>query len=289
MNKLVKIVVCLVCVLVIAQMSFAKDVYTLGVLAFQGAADARKAWQPTAEYLSANTGQKFTLVPLTFKRLEMAVKNGAMDFVICESVGFYQIHEKYGIEPLASRVGIHQGMPLHGVGAAIFTATDSTIRTLSDLKGKKVAAVQRKALMGYQYQTYLLRKKGIEPGKDFELLFAGKPQLALKAVKNGVADAGFIGIIMLRLFEKEGLITGADFRILEPEADDFPYPHTGPILPDMFVGAAKTIDPAFAEDVAAALKEITRDSPAAQAVNIYGWEDPADLSLVQDVLNMFQE
>lgn len=279
-----KTVVCLMCVVALAQFSRAQEVFTMGVLAPKGADIARQEWQATAEYLSESTGNTFELVPLQLKSFKPAVNAGKMDFIMCNSTLFYQIQTENDAKPLASLVSIHQGQPLRGNGAMIFTVADSPINALADLKGKKIAALQQNALMGYQLQVYVLKKRGLEAETDFTVSFAGKLPLVVKAVKSGAVDAGFAGANVLQWLETETEFSASDFKVIEPEADDFPYQHTGPILPFWVFGAAKDIDEALAQEVAAALKAISSDSPAATAANIYGWEDLPDLTLVQEVL-----
>jgi ABC-type phosphate/phosphonate transport system substrate-binding protein len=259
-------------------------VYTLGVLAPKGADTARQEWQATAEYLSESTGNTFELVPLQLKSFNPAVNAGKIDFMMCNATLFYQMLTENGVKPLASMVGIHQGQPLRGNGAMIFTVADSPINILADLKGKKIAALQQNAMMGYQLQVYVLKKRGLEAGTDFTVSFAGKLPLVLKAVKSGAVDAGFAGANVMQWLEKNTDFSPSDFKVIEPEADDFPYQHTGPVLPFWVFGAAKDVDEALTQNVATALKAISRDNPAATAANIYGWEDLPDLALVQEVL-----
>lgn len=286
MKKRVKIVMCIASVLLIAQMSFAQEEYTLGVVAPKGTDVTREEWQPTVEYLSAQTGKTFSLVPLQLKSFKSAVKSGKMDFVLCNSVLFYQIQEEYGTKPLASMVTIYQGKPLQGqVGGVLFTLADSNINTWSDLQGKKIAALQKNALMGYQFQVYMLKEKGIEVGKDFEVSFAGSLPRVVKAVKSGATDAGFAGMEILQWFEKQAEFNVSDFKIIEFESEDSSHQHT---FPSWIFGAAQNTDDALAKDIAAALKEISDDSPAAKAAQIYGWEDPADLAPVKELLQNVQ-
>jgi ABC-type phosphate/phosphonate transport system substrate-binding protein len=283
-----KTVVCLMCVIALAQLSQAQEVYTLGVLAPKGADAARQEWEATAEYLSESTGKTFTLVPLQLKSFKPAVKAGKIDFMMCNSTLFYQMQTENGAKPLASLIGVHQGQPLRGNGAVIFTVADSPINMLTDLKGKKVAALQQNALMGYQLQVYVLKKRGLEAGTDFSVSFAGKLPLVVKAVKSGAVDAGFAGANAIQWLKKNTDFSPSDFKVIEPEADDFPYQHTGPVLPFWVFGPAHNIDEALAKEVVAALKAMPADSPAAAAANIYGWEDLPDLTLVQEVLQGIQ-
>lgn len=266
----------------------AQKKYTLGVMAPKGADVAKTEWQPTVEYLSQQTGKIFTLIPLRFKSFEPAVKSGKMDFILCNPSVFSQMMEKYEVRPLASLIEVYQGQPLRGFGAVIFTLAGSNVQTLSDLKGKKVAATQRTALMGYQLQLYVLKKQGLEPEKDFEVMFSGNLPLTVKAVKSGAADVGFTRTGFLEWLEERGEAKVSDFKVIAPETDDYPYQHNGPIFPYWVFGAAKDTGAALANEVAAALKAIPDDSPAAKAANIYGWEDPADLAPVRDVLKSVQ-
>jgi len=288
MKKLIEIIVCAVWVLVIAQTSFAQKVYTLGVSCPKGTAAIKREWQPTVKYLSHHTENTFRLIPLRFKSVEPAVKSGKMDFLLCNPSLFSQMMEQYGIRPLASLVETSQGKPLRGLGTVIFTAADSNIHTLSDVKGTKVAAALRNSLAGYQLPIYVLKKKGLAPGKDFELMFTGKLQLIVKAVKSGTADVGFARTGFLEWFERQGECKVSDFKVIEPELDEYPYQHNGPIFPSLVFGAAKETDAALARDVASALKAMSDGSSAAKTANIYGWEDPADLALVREIIKIVQ-
>ena len=281
------IVLC-ACLLGIVQLSVAQEGYTLGVMTPKGADVAKREWQPTAEYLSQYTGKTFTVVPLRFKSIEPAVKNGKIDFILCNPAVFSHMMDTYGAKVLASLLEAHQGRPLHGFGAVIFSLADSDIQTLTDLKGKTIAAGQRNSLMGYQLQMYVLQKKGLDPEKDFKVRFAGGLSLIVKAVKSGAVEVGLVRTGYLEWLEEQGEVKLSDFKVIEPETDDYPYRHNGPILPFWVFGAAKDTDAALADEVAAALKAMPDDSPAAKVAGIYGWEDPADLTLVKDVLQSLQ-
>jgi ABC-type phosphate/phosphonate transport system substrate-binding protein len=288
MKNMSGLIIGIVCALVSIQPVCAQEGYTLGVLAPKGAEVAKTEWQPTAEYLSAHTGKAFTLVPLRFRSFEPAVKRGKMDFILCNPVVFSQMMDRYEARPLVSLIEAHQGEPLQGFGAVIFTLADSDIQTLTDMKGKNVAATQRNALMGYQLQMYVFQQHGVDLHKDTEVTFAGKLPLVVNAVKSGAADVGFVRTGFLEWLEEQGQAKASDFKVIEPETDDYPYPHNGPILPYWMFGAAKDTDAALADDVATALKAMPHDSPAAKAANIYGYEDPADLAPVRDMLQSIQ-
>jgi ABC-type phosphate/phosphonate transport system substrate-binding protein len=199
---------------------------------------------------------------------------------------FYQIQDEYAAKPLASMINMYQGKPLRGhPEGMIFALADSNINTLSDLQGKKVTALQQNALMGYQFQVYMLKEKGIEAGKDFEVSFAGTLPRVVKSVKSGAADAGFAGAELSQWFKDQAEFNASDFKIIKFESEGSSRQH---MFPSWVFGAAQHTDDALAKDIAAVLKEITDDSPVAKAANIYGWEDPADLTPVKKLLQSVQ-
>jgi ABC-type phosphate/phosphonate transport system substrate-binding protein len=282
MKKFILIVMCIASLLLSVQVSFAQGEYKLGVLSPKGADVTRNEWQPTVEYLSNQTGNKFSLVPLQLKSFKPAVNSGKIDFFLCNSVLFYQIQGENTVKPLASMINMYQGKPLRGhPEGVLFTLANSNINKLSDLQGKKVAALQKNALMGYQYQVYMLKEKGIEVEKDFEVSFAGTLPRVVKAVKSGGADAGFAGAELNQWFKDNAEFNASDFKIIDFESGGSSHQQ---MFPSWVFGAAQHADDALAKNVVAALKEITEDSFEAKAANIYGWEDPADLTPVKKLL-----
>ena len=263
----------------------AKDSYNLAVLSPKKVSDTKKEWQPTVDYLEKKTGKKINLIPMIFKSYDKALASGKMDFLLCNPAVFYDARKKYDVVPLASLIGIYEDKPLHGFGAVIFTRADSSIQTLADLKGKRIAGAQQNALMGYRLQAHVLKEKGLEEEKDYDLYFTGNLPFVVKAVESGSADAGFVRTGFLQWFAKKGKIDLAQFKVIEPEQDDFPIQHNGPILPFWVFGASKGTDAALGKEIAAALMEIEPSSPEAKAVNVYGWEAPADLTPIGNVVD----
>ncbi|MDM8546412.1 phosphate/phosphite/phosphonate ABC transporter substrate-binding protein [Candidatus Venteria ishoeyi] len=263
----------------------AKDIYDLAVLSPKGVSIAKKEWQPTVDYLQQKTGKKFNLIPVTFKSYDNALASKKMEFLLCNPAVFYDARKKYDAIPLASLIGVYQNKPLHGFGAVIFTRADSGIQTFADLKGKKVAAAQKNALMGYRLPSHVLQEKGLEVEKDYALYFTGSLFNVAQAVKYGKADVGFVRTGFLQWFAKKEKTDISEFMVIKPEQDDFPFQHNGPILPFWIFGATKGTDPALNKEIATALMELKPSAFPVTAANVYGWEEPADLSPVGDIID----
>jgi ABC-type phosphate/phosphonate transport system substrate-binding protein len=69
----------------------------------------------------------------------------------------------------------------------VFTRTDSGIRRLEQLSGRRYAFADETSTSGHIFPRMLLRRRGVELGRDF---FAGGHPNAVQAVWDGKADGG---------------------------------------------------------------------------------------------------
>lgn len=119
----------------------------------------------------------------------------------------------------------------------IAVRADSGIKSLSQLKGKKIAMRSRGATTGHLYPTKLLIDAGLDPKSDFKILFLEKK--GLESLKKGDVDAW---AVPYHRYEK-------DLQKAGLSATAFPVIATGPLLPsDVFV-ASSQLAPAFVEQI----------------------------------------
>lgn len=257
----------------------------IGVLAKRGPEKAMQEWGPTAEYLTGKVGDKVVIIPLKFEAIEPAVKDGRIDFMIANSAFFVEMEKKYQSRPVATLVTVLDGKPLDRFGGVIFVKKESPIQTLEDMRGKKFMVVDSTSFGGGQMAWKLLLDNGIDPHKDLAAFLEGKKHdNVVLAVQNGVAEVGSVRTDTMESMEKEGKIKMADFRIINQIKDDFPYVHSTILYPEWPMAAMAKTPGDVADKVAAALKEISPDSPPAKAASIYGWKEPADYSSVRECL-----
>ena len=195
MNKIVKSLVVLSLTLVIAAAGLAPATATaeirLGVLPRLGAAELTAMFTPLANYLSAETGEKVTIViPKDFTAFKAAVKAGQMDIGFANPLIYVQVRKGTHIEPLALASESKAGSKFRGI---IVARKDSGIDKVQDLKGKKLVFVEKDSAAGYIFQMLQLSKAGLDVEKDFTTLpFAMKHDKVVQAVFNKAADAGGI-------------------------------------------------------------------------------------------------
>jgi phosphonate transport system substrate-binding protein len=81
----------------------------------------------------------------------------------------------------------HQHSTYYGI---IIVKRGSSIKTLEDLKGKKVAFVDKSSSAGYLYPRLLLASAGLDPAQDIDSVFAGGHHKVVAQVAAGKVDAG---------------------------------------------------------------------------------------------------
>ncbi len=97
--------------------------------------------------------------------------------------------ERLGVVPLARPVNLDGSSTYHG---HIFVRKDSSIRTAADMRGKRMAFVDRATTAGYVFPLAWLREQGIAGPEGFfsEYYFTGSHDAAVMAVLDRKADVG---------------------------------------------------------------------------------------------------
>lgn len=75
--------------------------------------------------------------------------------------------------------------------AQLLAGKDKGIKSVKDLKGKKIAIADFTSTSGFIYPANLLADNGLDPEKDVQWFPAGGHDKAIMAVLNGQADAAF--------------------------------------------------------------------------------------------------
>jgi phosphonate transport system substrate-binding protein len=193
---------------------FAERAYAeikFGILPRLSAVEMYVMFNPLARYLSQETGEKISIViPKDFDSFKTAVKAGELDMGFCNSIVYVELRKEVQIEPLALSAEQKGGTRFRGI---ILARKDSGIKTVQDLKGKRLVFVDRGSAGGYVFQMMLLKNAGMDIHKDFVLLpFAKKHDNVIMAVFNRVADAG--GIREDDLEKMKGKVDLSQIRII---------------------------------------------------------------------------
>ena len=137
-----------------------------------------------------------------------------------------------GFEPLVSMVRPDGGI---GYTLQLITYKDSPIKSIADLKGKKVAHVSPSSNSGDLAPRALFGSQGVVPGKDYEVLYSGKHDNSIMGVVNKDYDAAPVASTVVERMQARGMFKPGDLRVVYQSA---PFPRTA-------FGVPHNLDPAL--------------------------------------------
>jgi phosphonate transport system substrate-binding protein len=141
-------------------------------------------------------------------------------------VSYFEALER-GVEvvPLVAPIDQYTVRPWYR--SCIIVAADSPIKTLEDLKGKRVAFVNRSSTSGYLMPLVALKQLGIEPERDFaEVMFGGTHEQTEALLDDRRVDAIATNLASYNHWKQLGKTSAHNSRVLWQSA---PVPHA-PVL-----------------------------------------------------------
>ncbi len=110
-----------------------------------------------------------------------------------------------------------------GYTLQLITHRDSPIKTLADLKGKRVAHVAPSSNSGDIAPRALFKAMGIEPGRDYQILYSGKHDNSIMGVVNKDYDAAPVASTVVERMQARGMFKPGTLRIVY---ESTPFPRT---------------------------------------------------------------
>jgi phosphonate transport system substrate-binding protein len=166
---------------------------------------------PLAKYLEKEIGQKVTIVvPKDFDAFTKMAIAGEFDLGYANPYIYVLIKKDVpAAEPLTLAAEPKIGTRFKGI---IFVRKDKPIKSVNDLKGKKIAFMDPGSAGAYLMQMLMLKEAGI--GKaDITPVFVKKRDAVAEAVLFGKADAGGI-----REDDLEKVPNSTEFRVIGTSA-----------------------------------------------------------------------
>lgn len=263
-----------------ASQAFGKDV-AIGVFAYQGERASTSDWNPLISYLNqALPEHHFRLENHNAESLRQAIAGEGVDLVITNPGHYITMEAEFGLSRIATleSVGVSAAKAL---GSVVLVRSDrSDLKELSDLAGKRVAAVAPDAFGGYLLAAQEMLRNGVDPASDLkEIRFIGLPMNQIvEAVQQGKVDAGIVRACVPEQMVREKRLTPAEFRVLSPRQENqFPCALSTPLYPNWPLAVTRQTDPVLAKQVARALLSMP------QAADGMGWTVPADYQPVHDL------
>ena len=172
-----------------------------------------KLWTPYVDHLKSCTGKQVRFLPVYSSAATVeALRSGRIQISLLSA----------GDTPFAVNIGGAVPIAIHGTakdGIAAYhlivvVRKDSPYKTLSDLKGKRVAHVSPSSNSGNLAPRALFPREGLIPDKDYKVLYSGKHDNSVSGVISGDYDAGAIADDVLIRMTQRGALKPDELRII---------------------------------------------------------------------------
>ncbi len=162
-----------------------------------------KQYQPLMDYLSANTPYNFELkISRDYLETLRFLKDNTTQIALLGDIAFAEARLRLGVVPILKPLN-EEGRPF--TSSAIFTAGNSPIKSLQDLKGRTFAFGHLHSTTGSLYPNYLLSRNGINLKDLGAYTYFKRQDDVVKAVVGGKWDAGAITVATAERYRAEGI------------------------------------------------------------------------------------
>lgn len=258
----------------------------LGVFAYRPDTVMKSHYEPLAAYLDEALGEEYSLElrVLNDQQMQESLRHNQLDFLLTNPGHYLVLRSQTSMSGvIATLVRNSDGLAASALGGVIFVRNDSSLKTLQDLKGKRIAIPGARFLGGYQAQIYELQQQKIFPHQLVFEEFATQDQV-IDAVLSGVAEVGFVRTGMLEDWQSHDFGSVDQLRVInEQNLRGFPFRLSTRLYPEWPILSLPHLDPEVIRKVANALFSLTPDHPAALAAEINGFIPAADYSSVENL------
>lgn len=203
--------------------------------------------KPISDYLSERLGVKVeAFTASNYIGVVEGLGSGSVDFGIIPPFSSLLAQKQSNAKPILTSKG-KTGKP--GYTAELYVRKDSGIKSLQDVKGKKVAFVDPSSSSGYIYPGAMLVEAGLNLDKDISYQFSGGHDKSLQLLLNKDVD-------VIATFD------GVEDRY----AKDFPQAKTdiqklatSDMIPGVMVTVSSKMDKELQEKLEKALRDIEKD------------------------------
>ncbi len=228
-------------------------VVRIGYMICDSLEETKSRFEPLTRHLSVVTGMTFKPVYLNTFDVPEAFEKGELDVTHTNSLVFIMMKDM-GLEPLA---GEKRGSLGFRSAGGIAVKSDSPIKELKDLKGKRMIFGPMLAPTGYLAQYELLLDAGLDPEEDLDYYAipagAYKHEKVVYGVWLGAYDAAAIPLLDLEIMESLNKVGKGDLRVIA-RSDAIPY---------CVFGVSSGVPAGVTDKVRTALLNLTADDTVA--------------------------
>ena len=232
----------------------------IGILPEMNVFKQKQRFKLLGEYLSKKTGTEIEFTILSrYGNIIERFNSEKMDGAFFGSFTGALAIERLGVTPLARPVNLDKSSTYHGY---LFVRKDSGIKGVKDMKGKRMAFVEKATTAGYIFPLAYLRKNGITDVDHYfsESLFTGSHDAAINHVLERKADVGAAKHSMYDRVRKDDPRVDRELVILAES----------PKVPSNGLCVRKGFDPVLREKIKDALLQLHNDPEGGRVLNQFG-------------------
>lgn len=184
---------------------YAKDSLLLAVHPYLAVKEIEKKFTPLVEYLAQKTGKKIIIrVGSNYQEHIRFIGTDKVDIAYMGPASYVSMTKEYGKKPVLARLEVNGQAFFQG---NIIVRKNSNIKTIQDLKGKRIAYGDPNSTMSYIVPHHMLHKAGVYAKHPSTHDFLYSHNNVAMAVLSGDFDAGAVKPAVFKKFESKGLRT----------------------------------------------------------------------------------
>lgn len=237
-----------------------KKTLLIGLIPEMNIFKQKKRFQLLGEYLSKKSGVEVRFTILSrYGNIIDRFTSEKMDGAFFGSFTGALAIRKLNVVPLARPVNLDRTSSYRGY---LFVRKNSGIRTAADMKGKRMAFVEKATTAGYVFPLAFFREQGISDLTGFfsEVLFTGSHDTAIAAVLNGKADIGAAKHSIYDRVAKEDARVDRELVVIATSA----------WVPSNGLCVRRDIDPALRDRIREALLSLHTDPDGKRVLERFG-------------------
>ncbi|MGD8525480.1 MAG: phosphate/phosphite/phosphonate ABC transporter substrate-binding protein [Thioalkalispiraceae bacterium] len=190
----------------------AETTLLLGVHPYKAVDKLQKAYQPLADLLASKLGRTVNLnIAKDYQTHIELVGNDQLDIAYLGPASYIEMVEQFGNKRILARQVVNDEPTFKG---KIITRSDSGIKQLADLEGKRFAFGDPNSTMSHLVPRYMLIKNGISKDKLQSFSFLGSHDNVAIGVLSGNFDAGAVKEAVYHKYKDKGLTSLASTEAL---------------------------------------------------------------------------
>ncbi|WP_052700064.1 PAS domain S-box protein [Methylocucumis oryzae] len=277
---------------------FSENTLKIGLLAYRPKAQVEAHWQALIPYLNEyfkerHHAERFQLKVYDYSELESAIQRREIDFIVTNPANYVVLEHRLGLtQPLAGLVSEYQGIPMRGFGGAMLIKADrSDLKTLDDIKGKRIGAIGINSFGGYQMQAFELAEHGLNITKEAKSIemFGVPHDKIIQALIEGRIDVGFVRSGLLEEMLNEKKVAPGILKVLNlQDLPGFPLAASTRLYPEWPIAALPHVNPEQAGKFTAALLSLPQGGTITKAMGIYAFAIPYNYEPVRELVRILR-